>query len=69
MIPEGPLYGFCIGNGHTGEKGPEIWVGNTQNLKEHDRFCMHGVFRGAFGPGIGSYGSKKCAGCDYEVRF
>ena len=58
MIPEGLMYGFCIGNGHTGEKLPEIWVGNMQKLKENDRFCMNGVFRGAFGPGIGSNGSK-----------
>ena len=58
-----------VGNGYTGGKGPEIRVGNTQKLEENDRFCMNGVFRGAFEPGIGSNGSKKCAGYDYEVRF
>ena len=49
MIPGGPLYGFCIGNGHTGEKGAEIRVGNMQNLEENDRFFMNGSFRGALG--------------------
>ena len=65
MIPEAPLYGFCIGNGHTREKGPEIWVGNTQKLKEYVRFCMNG----AFGSKIASNGSKKYAGCDYNIGF
>ena len=56
MIPEGPLYGFCIGKDHTGEKGPEIWVGNTKKLEENDRFCVNEVFCAAFGSGIGANG-------------
>ena len=63
------MYGFCIGNGHTGEKLPETRVGNMQKLNENDGFCMNGVFRGAFGSKIGSNWSKTYAGCDYNIRF
>ena len=68
MIPGGPLYGFCIGNGYTGGEWPEIWSRNVQKLKENDRFCMNEVFRGAFGSKLGP-GGKKYAGDDPEVRF
>ena len=47
MIPEGPLYGFCIGNGCTGEKRPKIWSKKVQKLKENVEFELNGSFRGA----------------------
>ena len=67
MIPGGPLYGLCIGNGHTGKNDPKKIRKNS--IKMYLSFCMNEVFRGAFGSKIGPYGSKKYAGCDYEVRF
>ena len=47
MIPEGPLYGFCIGNGYTGEKWPKIRSKKVQKLEENDEFELNGSFRGA----------------------
>ena len=69
MILGGPLYGFCIGNGYTGGKWPEIWSKKVQKLEENDRFCLNEVFRGAFGSKLGPYDVKNHAGDDSEVRF
>ena len=55
-----------VGNGHTGEKGPEK---STQKLQKNDIFFMNESFRGAFGSKIGSNWSKKYAGCNYNIHI
>ena len=59
MIPEGPLYGFCIGNAYTGEKLPKIRSKKVQKLEENDEFELNGSFRGAGELKLGADGSKK----------
>ena len=51
MIPGGPLYGICIGNGHTREK-------IAKNLL---KFGLNGSFRGALELGNSGNGLKKSA--------
>ena len=58
MIPEGPLYGFCIGNGYTGEKWPKIRSKKVQKLEENGEFELNGSFRGAGELKLGQDGSK-----------
>ena len=59
MIPEGPLYGFCIGNGYTREKSPKIRSKKMQKLEENVEFELNGSFRGAGELKLGPNGSKK----------
>ena len=59
MIPEGPLYGFCIGNGYTGEKLPKIRSKKVEKLEENVEFELNGSFRGAGELKLGPDGSKK----------
>ena len=58
MIPEGPLYGFCIGNGYTGEKLPKIRSKKVQKLEENVEFELNGSFRGAGELKLDQDGSK-----------
>ena len=69
MIPETPLYGFCIGTGYTREELGKILDRNLQKLEENYRFFMNGAFRGAFGASTGAFKLKKCARFDYAIRF
>ena len=67
MIPEGPLYGFCIGNGYTGEKWPKIRSKKVEKLEENVEFELNGSFRGAGELKLGPDGSKKLAEFESEV--
>ena len=69
MIPEGPLYGFCIGNGYTGEKWTKIRVKKVEKLEENGEFELNGSFRGAGEPKLGPDGSKKYAEFGSELRL
>ena len=69
MIPGGPLYVFSIGMGYTGEKLAKNLDQKLQKLEENVRLELNGSFCGAFGPNLDSYGVKKYASDDYEVRF
>ena len=67
MILEGLLYGFCIGNGYTGEKWPKIWSKKMQKLEENVEFELNGSFRGAGELKLGPNGSKKLAEFESEL--
>ena len=67
MIPEGPLYGFCIGNGYTGEKWMKIRMKKVEKLEENGEFELNGSFRGAGELKLGANGSKKSAEFGSEV--
>ena len=69
MIPEGPLYGFCIGNGYTGEKWPKLRSKKVQKLEENIEFELNGSFRGAGELKLGPDGSKKYAEFESELRL
>ena len=69
MIPEGPLYGFCIGNGYPGEKWPKIRSRKVQKLEENVEFELNGSFRGAGELKLGPDGSKKYAEFESELRL
>ena len=40
----GPLYGFCMGNGYTGEELPKIRSKKVQKLEENVEFKLNGSF-------------------------
>ena len=69
MIPEGPLYGFCIGNGYTGEKWPKIRSKKVQKLEENVEFELNGSFRGAGELKLGQDGSKNDFKLESELRL
>ena len=69
MIPEGPLYGFCIGNGYTGEKRPKIRSKKVQKLEQNVEFELNGSFRGAGELKLGPNGSKKYSVFKSAVRL
>ena len=69
MIPEGPLYGFCIGNGYTREKLPKIRSKNMQKLEENVEFELNGSFRGAGELKLGQDGSKNDFKLESELRL
>ena len=58
MILEGLLYGFCIGNGYTGEKLPKIRSRKVQKLEDNVEFELNGSLRGAEELKLGPDGSK-----------
>ena len=59
MILEGLLYGFCIGNDHTGKKGPAFRSKKVQKLEENVEFELNGSFRRAGELKLGPNGSTK----------
>ena len=65
----GSLYGFCIGNGYTGEKRPKIRSKKVQKLQENGEFELNGSLRGAGELKLGPNGSKKSAEFGSEVRL
>ena len=69
MIPEGPLYGFCIGNGYTREKLLKIQLKKAQKLKENVEFELNGSFRGAGELKLGQDGSKNDFKLGSELRL
>ena len=67
MIPEGLLYGFCIGKSYTGKKGPAFRSKKVQKHEENVEFGLNGSFRGAGELKLGPNGSKKYFKFESEV--
>ena len=65
----GPLYGFCIGNGYTGEKLPKIWLKKVEKLEENVEFELNASFRGAGELKLGQDGSKNDFKLGSELRL